>query len=72
MEFVNPECVDQIHKLGEDFTLRLGNMTLIFPQDRGGMKGKERTVTEVKTAREERNLPMTISVTFWWATGGKE
>lgn len=33
MEFVYADCVDQIHKLGEDFTQSLGNMTLIIPQD---------------------------------------
>lgn len=32
MEFVNADCLDQIHKLAEDFTLTLGNLTLIASQ----------------------------------------
>lgn len=35
----------------------------------GDWESKERTVTVVKTGRGERNLPLTISLTFWWATG---
>lgn len=32
--------IDQIHKLGEDFTRSLGNMTRIIAQGWGGMRGK--------------------------------
>lgn len=74
MEF----CPDQIHKLNEDFTLSLGNMTLTISQDYKrredgvGRARKKRTVTEVKTARGERDLPLTVSLTFWWATGPRD
>lgn len=33
---------------------------------------KKRTVTEVRTGRGERNLPPTVSLTFWWATGARD
>lgn len=33
---------------------------------------KKRTATEVKTGRGEQNLPLTISLTFWWATGARD
>lgn len=75
MEFV--KCTDQIHKLGEDFTLNFGNMPLIISQGWGRRRGeagerKERTETEVKTGRGEQNLPLTVSLTFWWATGARD
>lgn len=56
MEFV--KCTDQIHKLGEDFTLNFGNMPLIISQgwgrrsgEAGGEEGEDRDRGEDREGR---------------------
>lgn len=69
MEFVN--CTDQIHKVGEDFTLSLGNMTLIIPQDWDRMKGEARRGRRGQWQRwRQRGENKTYRWQSLWPSGG--